>query len=42
METIKTANQGYVWLYGCRPKSISITIIRIIINNAKIRVTQSH
>jgi len=22
METIKTADEGYVWLYGCRPKSV--------------------
>jgi len=24
MEIIKMADYGYVWLYGCRPKSMSV------------------
>jgi len=24
METIKMADYGYVWLYGCMPKSVSV------------------
>jgi len=26
VETIKTANYGYMWLYGPRPKSVTATL----------------
>jgi len=26
VETITTADYGYIWLYGCRPKSVSVDL----------------
>jgi len=41
VETIKTATWSYIWLYDCRPKSVSAGLSCSVVCTSAMSVTQA-